>query len=131
MNAKLVINLTPGDGFVSTVLMDMEASDPNAKLLVLNVCNSTDHVAFIESVLDSHVLRAMRTPGHRYHDDELEASVIEAYPNLLQLAASDGTPEPDGADAQEVAAEANDNNNPPDFEDEDDAAVLAAEAVVD
>ena len=128
---KLVINLTPGDGFVSTVLMDMEASDPNAKLLVLNVCNSTDHVAFIESVLDSHVLRAMRTPGHRYHDDELEASVIEAYPNLLQLAASDGTPEPDGADAQEVAAEANDNNNPPDFEDEDDAAVLAAEAVVD
>ena len=50
---------------------------------------------------------------------------------LLQLAASDGTPEADGADAEEVAAEANGNNNPTDFEEEDDAAVLAAEAVVD
>ncbi len=85
---KLVIDLTLGWGQAATACMTLES-----KPLCLSVANSDEHVTYVQHILDEHVLRAFKTPGHRMHDEVFAEEINEAFPNLLNLSNSEGDSE--------------------------------------
>ena len=56
--------------------------------------------------LDEFVLKAMKTPGHRLHEEVLQSEIEAAFPNLLSLKCADendaGEPQQENGAAEDV-----------------------------
>ena len=67
--------------------------------------NNTSHQYFCESVIDTHELRGIRTPGHRYHDLAVDVEVVEAFPSPLVLRSNEEDRRLQDAEAEDAEAE--------------------------
>lgn len=83
---SLIVDMTLGWG--QTVMAAMVANSGNEKsqtLPVLCLANTDEHSNYVSGVIDEYVLRALKTPGHKLHEECLEQEISEAFPNLCCL----------------------------------------------
>lgn len=100
---SLIVDLTVGWG-QSVVAAMMSHSDTASMIPVLAVTNNADHTAHVLETLDAHVLRALRSPGHKLHEEALEREIAEAFPNLCALAAAPADEDTGDVDMQDFDA---------------------------
>ena len=84
----LLVVMFTGFGAASFSACGVKSADqPDAKVPVLSLVNNAEHQHYVESVLDTHYLRAMQTQGHALHNQLIADQVQEAFPSLMAVTA--------------------------------------------
>jgi len=86
---SLIVDMTVGWGqSVMAAMISNSGNEKSPTIPVLCLANTAEHSTYVTGVLDEYVLRALKTPGHRLHEECLEQEISEAFPNLCCLTAT-------------------------------------------
>lgn len=101
-----IVDLTVGWGQrVVAVLVSHFGTASTFPALVLTTAE--EHAKYVVDTLSDHVLRSLRSPVHKLHEEALEREITEAFPNLCSLsAAADATDDTGDVDMQCLDADA-------------------------